>query len=360
MFYKKMKEKKGTLTTKMLVTLILLIVSFVIIFYFLVMFDWTGRIDKEVCHQSVIYRATLPSFAGLKGYVPLKCKTNKICITSGLVGGDCEEFENLKGINKMKVKNEEQIEQILAREIVDCWRTMGEGKVQVFSQWMADTYGIGKVGSSCVICNRVAFDKESLQKADIDLDKVDVMNYMMTHAVPNQNISYYGYLSGKGGKISVKDDFRVVDIEEIQGFEFENGKLKLDLGSKDFSEEESDEWAELSIMFMQITAPTHTKVISNTLKTAGIGMGLAFLSSPKISAKAVGIAVSGGWITVAIGAVLGIYQHGSVARNKAITAGYCSDISTGDDAREGCSVVRTVNYNLEDISRYCSIIESIP
>jgi len=72
------KEKKGSMTMSMLVTIIILVIGFVIVFYFFVMFDWTGRVDKEVCHQSVIYRATLPSVAGMKGYVPLKCKTNKI------------------------------------------------------------------------------------------------------------------------------------------------------------------------------------------------------------------------------------------------------------------------------------------
>jgi cystathionine beta-lyase len=38
----------------------------------------------------------------------------------------------------------------------------------------------------------------------------------------------------------------------------------------------------------------------------------------------------------------------------------CGDVSVGKDARDGCSVVRTVNYNVKDLSQYCSIIESIP
>ena len=66
-----MEQKKGSMVTRMLITLIILVVGFVIIFYFFVMFDWTGRVDKEVCHQSVIYRATLPSFAGMKEYTQI-------------------------------------------------------------------------------------------------------------------------------------------------------------------------------------------------------------------------------------------------------------------------------------------------
>lgn len=361
-----MKEKKGAMTMNMLVTIIILVIGFAIVFYFFVMFDWTGRVDKEVCHQSVIYRATLPSFAGAKEYVPLKCKTNKICITSGLIGGDCKEFENLKGITKMKVKSTQEIEQILAREIIDCWRTMGEGKVQVFDQWLATNYGIGGVGSSCVICNRIAFDEKSLEEAKIYLSEMDVMKYMLTHAIPNQEISYYGYLSGEGGKISVggvENNIQLIDIENAE--QDDKGKWKLitkdvEVPLQDLTKEDNNENKELSIMFMQITAPTHTGVISNTLKTVGLGIGLGFLTTPKLATSAAGVAYGGGWITVVLGAVLGIYQHGNVAYNRAITAGYCDDISTGDDARNGCSVVRTVNYNEEDLSKYCSIIESIP
>ena len=58
-------------------------------------------------------------------------------------------------------------------------------------------------------------------------------------------------------------------------------------------------------------------------------------------------------------AIAGVYQQGSVAYNRAITAGYCSDTLTGPEAREGCSVVRTANYDAESISQYCKNIESI-
>jgi len=353
------KEKKGSMTMNMLVMIIILVVGFAIVFYFFVMFDWTGRVDEEVCHQSVIYRATLPSLAGAKEYVPLKCKTDKICITSGLIGGSCKEFENLKGITKMKVKNSQEIEQIIAREIIDCWKMMGEGKIQVFSQWLAEKYGVGDVGSSCVICNRIAFDKVSLEKAGIDLSKIDVMKYMQRHAIPNQNVSYYGYLAGEGGKISVGESLTLVDIEKVgDKITFVDGQFKLD--TEEFSSQEPDKGEELSIMFMQITAPIYTKVISNTLKTAGIGIGSAFLTAPVVATKAVGAAVSGWYVTLTLGAILGIYQYGSVGHNRAVTAGYCGDISTGDKARDGCSVVRTVNYDVEDLSHYCSVIESIP
>jgi len=388
-----MKEKKGAMTMNMLVMIIILVVGFAIVFYFFVMFDWTGRVNEEVCHQSVIYRATLPSMAGMKEYVPLKCKTDKICITSGLIGGSCKEFENLTGITKMKVRNTEQIEQILAREIIDCWRMMGEGKVQVFDQWLATTYGVGGVGSSCVICNRIAFDKRGLEKAEIDLSKIDVMKYMQTHAIPNQDISYYGYLSGQGGKISVggleATELTNSERTKIQAFLDANKDKLGNLGEYELvSAEENPDMNknpdELAIMFMQVTGPSEGEVLTNTLKAGLVALGIggyyrpgAFITTTTIQnpyiRNSLGRFATGNRAIVsktvltpfakivAIAAVVGLVaQYGNVAYNRAVTAGYCGDISTGGEARDGCSVVRTINYDIEDISQYCSVIESIP
>ena len=82
-------------------------------------------------------------------------------------------------------------------------------------------------------------------------------------------------------------------------------------------------------------------------------------ASPVLTVKATASAISSP-VTWALLAVGGIYQYYSVSANKAVSASYCGDVMNGDSAREGCSVVRTINYNLEDISKYCSSIESIP
>jgi hypothetical protein len=349
--------KKG-IAVNFLVVLIILLIGFAIILIFYYQLDWSGRVDKEVCHQSVIYRATLPGFAGVREYVPLKCKTEKVCITSGLIGGKCSEFENSKGVVKVKVNNIEQVEQYLARSILECWKMMGEGKVQIFGNWLAENYGIGGVGSSCVICNRIAFDEKRLGDAGIDLEEMDVMEYMQTHAIPNGDISYYAYLAGQGGKISVKEKIEIAELEEIKGELKETENIES-FDVKDFSNENLDDSSELSIMFMQITAPSHLGVIENTLELGGISLASGFVTSPVLTAKALGKAIAGWKITLPILAILGVYQHGMVAANRAVTAGYCGDVSLGSDARDGCSVVRTINYNEQDLADYCSIIESI-
>jgi hypothetical protein len=357
--------KKG-IAIGTIVGLIILILGFAILLFFYMQMSWTGDVNREVCHQSVIYRATLPAFAGAKEYVPLKCKTGKICITSGFIGGDCIEYKNSEGVTKVKARDVEDIEQAIAKEIVSCWETMGEGKVSIFTDWMTQTYGFGTMSSSCVICSRVAFDKESLAKSGIDLKKMNVLNYMMTHKVPEKEISYYVYLTGEGGKMSIEDKRmgNVMIDEAVSGDNSnKNTEVKTNKVRIDFTDAASDDvlGKELSVMFMQVqTPPGHWDVLKNDLYTLiGIGGVGSYMLGPKYVAKELWAAVTSKFALVAL-IVAGAAQQYSVYENQAVTVGYCGDVSVGEGAKEGCSVVRTVNYDAEDLSQYCSLIESIP
>lgn len=118
---------------------------------------------------------------------------------------------------------------------------------------------------------------------------------------------------------------------------------------------------EIAILFMQISAPGHGDSILNLGKAVlGIGIAGGYFAGPSAvisGIKAVGL--KGGLIAIGV-AIVGMgAQQISVAYNRGVTAGYCGDISVGQEARNGCSVVRTVNYDEKDIKKYCSVIESI-
>jgi hypothetical protein len=359
---KRNEGKQADLTMKTLVTVILLIIGFGIVLFVYYQLNWTGQVNREVCHQSVITRATLPSTAGIREYVPLKCKTRKVCITTGLIGGNCQEFKNEEGITKLKVKNKEQIERFIAQDMIECWSMMGEGKVSVFGDWLTG-YGIGKVGSSCVICSRIAFDKVKLQEAGIYVEEIDVLTYMLTHKVPDKNISYYNYMAGEGGKMSFNfgKEMEIVNIESLTVNE--DGKIveKAGLpGKAEFTDPSvpaasSGSIDEIGIMFMQISAPRNSELFRKQLQTIVGGVGASFVLAPHVTVSAISNVY-----TWAIVAIVGGYGQLNTLNNRAVTAGFCGDISTGTEARDGCSVVRMIDYNSEDVSKYCNIVESIP
>ncbi len=357
--------KKGDITISTVVYTTLIIVGFLIIlgvFYLIYnSLSWNGMVDRTACEQSVNMRSSsILGAAGAKDLVQLKCKTQKTCVTSGLLGGSCKEFEGLKGVVKAKVKTKEDIEKTIAGNILDCWNMMGKGEKNLFSQWVAETYGVGKVYPTCIICNRIAFDKIALQKAGINLNDINVMNYMMTRKVPNQEISYYSYIAGGEGKISVKDNVEIQNLQfDSEGNFIDSGKISVQLGSESGGASGSADDKELAVLFMQISAPKHSGVIRNTALTLLGGYGATRILAPKFVGSGISAALKSPWTWVVL-IIAGVYQQYSVSENRALTASYCGDVSVGEDAREGCSVVRTVDYNLEDISKYCSVIESIP
>src|SRR3989344_3389121 len=190
------KNKNADITTSQIVMIILLVAGFAIIVFFIIQLSWSGQINRQVCHESVVVRGTLPSLA--RGYIPLKCMTDKVCITSSTFGS-CEAFKDVKGVTRARISSDKDkarkdIERTITQEIYSCWTMMGQGKLSLFSQELTKTYGIGTVYPTCVLCSRIAFDKTSLEKTGADLSKIDVLEYMMSHMVPGKNVSYYSYL----------------------------------------------------------------------------------------------------------------------------------------------------------------------
>ena len=356
-------NKKGDLSIGFIAGLIITLVGFAILLYAYYQLSFVGEIDREVCHQSVVLRATFPDLA--QGYAPLKCNTEKICITGKLIGkGECGEFKNEKSYTTVRVGNNQdslnKIQRIYAQELLSCWSTMGEGKVSLFSQGVAKNFGLGSVYPTCVICSRIAVDKKNLDK--VDFSKMDLFDYMNTRLVPTTEKTYLQTLAGGNyGTISLGDSLisdEEIPYKDAYGKDASAGVYFDAIRGININDKENIP-PETAILFMQITAPEHGSVLKNTIVSlAGAG---AAASLTKIGRGFIGTitAGAGGQITAAAGAALLIYQQGNVAYQRAVSASYCDDVSIGS-ARSGCSVIRTTDYNPKDILEYCSVIESIP
>lgn len=183
------KDKKAEMTSKQLITVILLITGFVILLFVFYRFNFEGSTDREVCHTSVVMRGSLPETFDIKKIPDLKCKTRKVCITDKIFGkGDCEEelgkkYDSIR-ISKNKEKQEEEIKEFIAQELADCWSMMGEGKIQIFTREWSST-------KRCSICSRISFDK-SLKEEIKEIDKLG--DYLISNNIPNKDISYWKFL----------------------------------------------------------------------------------------------------------------------------------------------------------------------
>ena len=172
-----MKNKKAELTSKQLITIIILITSFTIILAFFFMLNLRSTIDRESCRNSVAMRGAI-SFIG-KSPVSLKCKTQDVCFS---MGGDCVAGEKINIQSKFELKKE------MTNLLVDCWWMMGEGKVDYDSP------------ESCAICYKVYFDDE-IQEGELEGEEKGfsykaLYDYMFVNKVPGEDINYLYYFYG--------------------------------------------------------------------------------------------------------------------------------------------------------------------
>ncbi len=191
------KNRKAELTTKQLVTIIVLIVSFIIILFLIFRLDLGKTTEKEICHNSVVTRGSsvLPVEA-----VPLKCQRSYICIT---VDNTCETMT--KPIKK-KAKTQEEVYEILAEQLADCWWMFGEGEVNYVGKDM-----VGKL--YCSICAQIAFD-DSLNDIfpEGEIDKEAVYTYMQDNNYLKDE-TYLSYLYGINDLNGLKTELNNQNIE---------------------------------------------------------------------------------------------------------------------------------------------------
>ena len=154
------KNRRGELTTKQLVTIIILITSFIIVLFLLFRLNLGETTTKEICHNSVVLRAKSGILAG-----PLDCRTNYLCVSGGR---DCEGISATSTV-KVDSNNKNEIMKALADEMSDCWWMFGEGKIDYIG-----TGAFTKV--ACAVCSIVEFEEISVDSISYQ----EFYNYLKT------------------------------------------------------------------------------------------------------------------------------------------------------------------------------------
>ena len=155
------KNRKAELTTKQIVTIIILIVSFIIVLFLLFRLNLGETTSKEICHNSVVLKEKSGILAG-----PLDCRTNYLCISGST---DCKGISATSTI-KVNPNNKNETMKALADEMSDCWWMFGEGKIDY-----ADRGTFSR--TACSICSIVEFD-ETLHGTSISYE--EFYNYLRT------------------------------------------------------------------------------------------------------------------------------------------------------------------------------------
>ncbi len=192
------KNKRGELATQQIVLLIILIASFAILLFFLVQLNLGQTTEKEICHNSVVTKGSsiLPGET-----VPLDCKRQYLCLTKD---GSCEQMTKP---NKERVDSREEVYEILANEMADCWWMFGEGKIDYVKDDLFEKL-------YCSICSQVAFDDSMSGIFENGLIYENILYaYMEDNKVPNNEETYLYYLYKANDYEKVKQDLEESGVE---------------------------------------------------------------------------------------------------------------------------------------------------
>lgn len=265
-----MKRKKGSIVANKFVNIALILLSAIILILVFTSIAWGDEVDRSTCHQSVIYRGTLPDTVGLKNLPSLNCETRYICITDKLFGaGECEgiigDYETVR-ITSDKKNQDEELNKLFAREMADCWSMMGEGKLQLFTRDILDK-------KRCSVCSVIAFDKELKEEKEYFYG---IGDYLLTRQVPETEVSYAKFLNSK------KEDL-------------DNAK-KVSIETK-------------AIVFFELDK---NDLIENSLTTTGIGLGaIAGIFTKSVTVAKIAIPI-GGFLGHSAGGALQDYINDNV------------------------------------------------
>ena len=191
----KIKNKKAEITTKQIVTLIILIVSFVIILFLLFRLNLGRETDKEICHNSVVLKSAGKGLVG-----QLDCKTNYLCISGG------EDCEGINPTTTLKVNpdNKEEIMKAIADEMADCWWMFGEGELDYMrGNFLGNT--------ACAICSIVKFDNKIQESQEGGITYEEFMGFLANKTRnKNEKDTYLYYLYGVSSIDGVLEKYGVI------------------------------------------------------------------------------------------------------------------------------------------------------
>lgn len=348
--------KRGEITSTQVPILIMALIGFAILLYFIyTVFDNQNPQDTELCRVSVLTRATAPDIA--QAAVPLKCTTNKICITLSGRETECPQFigekphvikllgspDNVADAAAMRTT----IEQTLANSMYDCWKMMGQGKLDLYgSVWKSFGLNEETLGkATCVICTRVALGND-LVTTGIQRE-LKLADYLKQQRVPpDYKVSYLEAFTDL--------QFNTYpSVQQINSY-FNENKIVEDTS---ITVQGVDNHNQLAIVFAQNKPKQWEEVATNF----GYALFGTYMRAPKgvntvLALTEAGIAAVG--ISNAIeGQYAAALQCGTLVASEASV----QQAGGSERFRHGCSLVQTLPYDVKSINALCQGgIQSIP
>jgi hypothetical protein len=339
-------NKRGIEYLSILIGLLVLIASALIVYFFIIRVNLQDTASDQACSSSVTLRATAPESANT--LVSLSCQTKKLCFSED--GKMCPDFEGESNVKVIKIppkehqKSADIIEQNLAENMLQCWKNLGEGKLDLFSGGWKTTYGIKTNGVTCFVCNRVAFNINPIDRDEI-FKATNLKEYLRKTPVEPGGDTYLKTFTDK-----TVSSYPVASQNDVYT------QLMTDPNVK---KETIGNTQQLVILFSQIQAQDTDSLLSRLSNVGTVAaVGAAFLA-PVIIPIATAVSVPALIVTVGIAgsaaAGVTVYSISSIWAGQSAAAGYCGQFTSNKaQAEKGCSTIQVMPYDANALNSICT------
>ncbi len=198
---KKIKiNKKARMIPEWAVSLIVLFITMFVLLFYLGEVSDVRAAKIKACHEQILYRHTFnlgPVEIGRESIPLSACKAGHICFVTEN-NEECEELKGLADIENVKAATKEEVIEVIANRMADCWGMVGEGHLN----YQPSTWGWEH--SYCGICDKIAFSdnfKERVEKIGYE----EFYDYLESTPVPGLERTFSQYLYGLNSLASVEE-----------------------------------------------------------------------------------------------------------------------------------------------------------
>ncbi len=224
-------NKKAEMSSKMLITIILLVIGFGILLIVYSNLNGIQEVDRQACHESIVFRSTFNAgpFEVGKATIPLKCRTEKICLS--MSGDDCPGMAPGKKnpVTEIELSNDKEeakreILETIANAMYDCNSMLGEGKLDFMPHKFTEK-------NYCLICSRIVFDEEARKEVK-EVGYGELYQYLEKKKTPEGKSYlshiYPGWVDWEASKTIFEKKQEKSEDGNFKKLKFEDWKIDLE------------------------------------------------------------------------------------------------------------------------------------
>lgn len=308
---KEMNNRKAELTSGQVVAAVVLAFTIVVGLFFINLLDLGGQVDWDTCHATIAARGAARYGEVIElgpTSIPLKCKTEKYCVTDRKdLNNKCEGLPQTEDnpVKALTLKKDgsslkEQYIDFLSEQLYSCNKLLGEGEINFLPTENWDK-------NYCLICSRIEVDRSYRERVG-DISYLELYKHLSKKTAPDGKsyLEHLGMLDAEKSLSAILEGVKKdSDNDVIQRTTLQNWLIPR------------EQFAIISMIHIDGDAEEIISGVGTGILVAGAIIGGVF--SGGVTWAAIPVIVSGTAAGIGLGAAAGGFVYMKTSENNDLT-----------------------------------------